>query len=105
MNAMNIDVMYCVKMKITIGSSIEWWKVLIDIGSILNIGSDTAIPYPQRQKTKCPRVVTASGEIKTTEEPIIDVFISQSKGTSTRTAGCFLVFETITLSFMNADNA
>lgn len=63
MNAMNADVMYCVKMKIRISSSIEWWKVLIDTGSRLNIVSSIVIPYPQRQKTKCPGVVTARGEI------------------------------------------
>ena len=80
MNAMNTDVMYCVKIKIRIGSSIEWWKVLIDTGSRLNIVSSNVIPYPQRQKTKCPGVVTASGEIKTTEEAIIDVFVSQYEG-------------------------
>lgn len=42
-NTMNRDVMYCVKMKVKIGGQFEYWKVLLDTTSRLNIVSNTIV--------------------------------------------------------------
>ena len=76
-NILNRDVMYCVKMKVRIGSQYEYWKVLMDTGSRLNIVNNTVVSTHLRRPTTCPRVTTASGDITTVSEVEVDVFLTK----------------------------
>ena len=59
-NIISRDVMYCVKMKVRIGTKTEYWKVLMDTGSRLNVVSDTVVAAHLRRPTSCPKITTAS---------------------------------------------
>ena len=52
----------------------------MDIGSRLNIVSDTVIESHLRRPTSCPKVTTASGDIRTTSEASVDIFLTDSIG-------------------------
>ena len=68
--------MYCIKLKVRIGSKIEYWKVLMDIGSRLNIVSDTVVESHLKIPTSFPKVTTASGDIKITSKVSVDIFLT-----------------------------
>jgi len=74
----NQDVMYCVKLKVQVGNHTEFWKVLMDTGSRLNIVSDKVVPARLGRPTACPKVITASGAIPTKHEAEVNIFLTES---------------------------
>lgn len=79
-NQINGDVMYCIKLKVRIGSKVEYWKVLMDTGSKLNIVNNTVVDTHLIRPTTCPKVATSSGDIITTSEVRVDIFLTDSIG-------------------------
>jgi len=63
-----------------LGTKYEYWKILMDTGSRLNIVSDTVVSMNHRRPTACPKITTASGEITTRHEAEIDVFLDDKVG-------------------------